>query len=280
MGTKGARAMGDAEAEDQTTGWSDLSWRFRGAIIAVGLLVIFAVGFVLAFGLAVGTGQDQYTTPQLLLTATSVTLLFWSVIVAALAFIGWGRIKDAIDEHARKAVEKQAQGIEDDFAEVRDGIRGYMHLVSGVLYGRISTVKRDDELLVEDEEYLAQAIVHLERAMERLRGRDDEIIAKNSLAFAYALADSPEYARTAKQFALDLRKDPSYSSNPAYINTYARVVASYHGYFDNSSDALREARDTLEAMLDNPSVSESEKRNARRHLTVLNRALLEDGEGE
>lgn len=256
------------------SGWR---WMLKAALAVVGILGALAAIFVVSWRLTIGATAvpENYELPQLLLTATSVALLFWSLFLAALVFIGWRRIRAVIAEQARRAVEKEAEQVEEEFERVRSDIRGKVHLIAGIIYGRLSSITTEDELRVGDEEYLSLAINHLQTSTGLLEGQEGEVLAKNSLAFAYALSESTEYGLPARDLALGLREHAVHSTHPAHLNTYARVVAAYPSYFKEPDEAIREAREVLKSMMENPDVSDREKQNARRHLTALDRALEE-----
>lgn len=286
------------ETEDRFMGWSNLSPKLRAALIAAAVFVLLALVFsvVLALAVAGGGGGTHYSTPQFLLASASVALLFWSVIIAVLIFIGWQRIRGIIAEQARERVdeeaekverkfeeelekvetrfEKGAEAVQRQFDEVRGDIRGNVHLTAGVIYGRLAIQKTENtvEIVPERRSYLPLAIGELRQALEKFEDPKSILKTKNNLAFAYALDGSAEYGPLARSFALELREDSVHGADPTFLNTYARVVAAYYRYFDAPREALTDARDALGAMIDNPNVSDGEKQNARRHLTALDRA--------
>lgn len=273
-----------ANQQNDSLGWGDLSSGLRAAIIACALLLILVLIFVVVFAFTVGGGGGTrpYNTPQFLLAATSVSLLFWSIVVAVLAFIGWRRIEEEIETQAKAAIDDEAERVRREFSEVRGDIRGNVYLTAGVIYGRLSIRKGETELDVVEPDYLRLSINQLDRALELFKDEDSIQRAKNNLAFSYALGGSAEHGPAAKRYALELREDPVSGTDPAYLNTYARVVSVYYDQFDDPRKTVKQAGAALEAMLDNPDVTTSEKANARRHLSALNRALenLRAGEAE
>jgi len=230
------------------------------AEVAVALsIVVLAVAA--AYNIAIRITPERYE-PGVLLTAASLSLFGLAFLISILALIGWRNI----NKHIEVAVEAQIKESEDDFL-------GLLRLSTGLFYGRMCRTMHEDRIDVERKDLLELALHFTRSAYHLLQDSPRKWGAINNLAFYWALDGNPVNGPEALKLAEKLREHHSFTNKPEFLNTYAKVVATYSTYLDDPQRSLREARDMLQEMLGDDAVNEYEKKNARRHLEVLNQAL-------
>src|ERR1700688_174752 len=210
--------------------------------------------------------MSDYDLPALLFSAAALAFFAISFFMVILSFIGWKEIQNKI-----KALAKSA--LRDESNELVAGIRTSV----GSLFGAIAIKKSDTEINVVNPEYLAYAIDICKSAltlMESLKEKSPNLyIAINNYLFFVALGGKAADGPMAKKYALELREMPEAIGDTDIQNTYARVVATYSEYFDSPMKAILHAKKMLDSILASETVTELDKKNARRHVAALDRAL-------
>jgi hypothetical protein len=243
---------------------SKLVWRtvwravWRTAAVGIVLAAIFIAGYVVAVnGKPSLTINIPYDRIEALLAAATLTLFFATILISMIGIFGWNEIRSLISREVERIVKKESVGS--------------IKLTTGLFYGRMSRIDEPGGSTVKDKDLLRTAIKYSREALELLEGTDGEIRAKNNLAFYLALDPDPLHATNAVELSRDLLKYAGRSKNLTVFNTYGAVVGAYPTYY--TKDEVEHARDLLQAIVDREGVDPSEKENARRHVTALNRAL-------
>jgi hypothetical protein len=174
------------------------------------------------------------------------------------AIFGWNEIRSVITREVERLVRKESVG--------------NIKLTTGLFYGRMARVDLPERIEVKDKDLLRTAIRYSREALEMLEGTENEIRAKNNLAFYLALDPDPLHATNAVELSRDVLKHASRIKSLTLFNTYGAVVAAYPAYF--TKEEVTQARDLLQTIVDREGVDPTEKENARRHVGALNRALL------
>ncbi len=239
---------------------SDQWVRIRSAaewIIAAGVILLVIV-------IAISVARENYE-PGVLLTAAALSLFILAFLVSILALFGWRELNHRIEATV------QAQ-LKDAFREYQ----GWVRLETGLFYGRICRTIHKDRIKIERQDLLELAIANTQKAFDRLQDKPAKWVAMNNLAFYMALDGDPSHGPTARDLAEQLLERHSLTSKPGFLNTYARVVATYHTYFKEPQTTVRQARDMLQALIVS-DIKKSDKENALLHLRALDKAL---GTGE
>lgn len=261
-----------AENGDAEDSWLDVELpelvpRVLAAIS--GLVVIGAVLGVAAliawWGAEVYRGSESISVPEVLLTASSLFILIFSVLVGLTAFFGWRQIEDVIERKVNSALD-----------EAGDRFRGGIKLATGVMYGRLA--RKEAKIDHEGPPPLEAAIDVTHEAHKLLveSGTDeDQIKAANNLAFYYALKGDPEYAPKAVSLAHTIRDHPDFGHDPEYIDTYCRVLCAYWEFVDEPEKwfvlALKKAR----SLTDRDDLDDRQRENAHRTLLKVRWARQE-----
>jgi len=226
--------------------------------IAAVTLIAFGLGYVVAVYSRPALSIDiRYDRVEALVAAAGLALFFATILISMAAIFGWNEIRNVITREVERLVRKESVG--------------NIKLTTGLFYGRMSRVDHPDHIEVKDKDLLRTAIKYSSDALEMLEGTENEIRAKNNLAFYLALDHDPLNATNAVTLSRELLEYASRSKNLTVFNTYGAVVAAYPAYY--TTDEVMHARDLLQAIMDREGADPMEKENARRHVAVLNRAL-------
>ena len=229
-----------------------------GGILILVTLVAFVLGYIVAIKASTSlTISVKYDQVQTLLAAATLTLFFATILISVVGVFGWNEIRNVITREVERLVKRESTG--------------NIKLTTGLFYGRMARVDHPDRIEIKDKDLLRTAIRYSGEALELLEGTENEIRAKNNLAFYFALDPDPLHATRAVELARDLLKYASRKKNMVIFNTYGAVVAAYPTHFTNAE--VTEARDLLQAVVDRDGIDRTEKENARRHVTALNRTL-------
>lgn len=187
-----------------------------------------------------------------ILVLTAITIVIAILTLASVIFFRKWYL-DKIDQ----LVKERADFI------IREDV-GRTRFFIGYVFGRLITV---------DRQYLDDALIFSRDACDELPDTSPHIdIAKNNWAFYASQKGDPADAPGAMQIGKKLRDRYSSTRDPDDATTYASIVAAYYARYDNPSEAVNDALELMEEMLRDPSISEVDKDNARRHDTRLRAA--------
>ena len=233
--------------------------------IAIGLLTLIFFG---AYSVTLqARGRDEpYDLPAMLFAAAAFALVLFSIFFVVLTLVGWKDLKEKMSNDARALVRHEYE------LAAKESL-GKLRINVGWIFGTFAQKNSDAEIVIDKPEYLLHAIEASNSALTLLVDSPEQWKAMNNLAFYSALGEDAAYGFIARDLALELRRMPEAMSQPEVRSTYARVVATYHRYFDAPREAILDAQNMINCVLTGEIATELEKRNARRHLEALGRAL-------
>lgn len=199
------------------------------------------------------------TTVTIVLSAATVALFIFAIMIAVVTIFGWREIKEYLSRHVELTMKRSY-----------DELSGRLHGFTGVIYGRLC---RGQDERIERHDFLDEAITLTRKAYQSLEGSDHRWLVMNNLAYYYALKGDRANAPYAVEMAEQLRRRYSEIGNHNFLTTYARVVAEFRDYYPEPRKKLEEIRTMLHELINSPDVPERHKVNARRHLERVGRAL-------
>lgn len=207
----------------------------------------------------VGTSRSETAnmdpnTLTVILTSAILVLTAIAIMIAilTLALVIFLR-KWFLDQIARLVKERAEYITREDVGRARFFI--------GYVFGRLIKI---------DQQYLDDALIFSREACDELPDTSPHIdAAMNNWAFYASLKGDPADAPGAMQIGKKLRDRYSSTRDRDDATTYASIVAAYYARYDNPSEAVDDALELMEEMLRDPSISEVDKGNARRHDTRL-----------
>lgn len=180
-----------------------------------------------------------------ILVLAAVTILVAIFTIASVIFLRKWYL-DKIDQ----LVEERANYI------IREDV-GRTRFFIGYVFGRLIKV---------DEQYLDDALIFSRGACDELPDTSPHIdVAMNNWAFYASQKGDPADAPGAMQIGKKLRDRYSSTQDRDDATTYASIVATYYARYDNPREAVNDALELMEEMVRDPSISEVDKGNARRH---------------
>lgn len=258
------------------TGDAPDDWKRTARIVGAGVLLVGVVllVFLASFNVILST-RDAIPTenlPSLLFAAATLGILVLSVVLALVGVAGWRGLLGYVDRKVKEQFEKEE-------SEYNARLAGN----TGVLYGRVARKEtKDDISLDEDHEgFLGEALKYTRKALRLTEDEERKTIIKNNLAFYLALEGDPGYSDRAKELADDVLRAYSETGDGEYLDTWAQVVLTYPGKFDedfeNECEAYRNAKKRLQYLVEEASgIPDDTREDARRHIRMLNRALFEE----
>jgi len=230
------------------------------AWILAGIVVFLALAT--AYNIAVSITPETYD-PGVLLTAAALALFILAFLISILALFGWRELNNRIRDTVKTQME-----------ESRKEYQGLVKLTIGLFYGRMCRIIDQDRIKVERKDLLQLALVYTRDALALLQ-EDAHLrwVATNNLTFYMALEKEPAHGPKARELAEKLLEQHSLADMPHFLNTYALVVATYSMFFEDPQKTLRQARDMLQALIKRTDIKENDRKDARRHILVLNNEL-------
>lgn len=190
------------------------------------------------------------TSAILVLTAIAIIVGILAIFAAVVAR-GW--VKNAIAKRVEESV---------NYAKLEDVGRARSFI--GYVFGRLRHV---------DLRYLDEAIKFSRDAYDELPDNSPhKDMAMNNWAFYVSLKADPADAAEAMQIGTQLRNRYPRTRDPDDVNTYASIVAAYYDRYDDPRAAVDDALELVKTMIQDDSVAEADKANARRHRDRLMKA--------
>ena len=226
-------------------------------IVAISVVVL---ALAAVYNVAISITPETYD-PGVLLTAAALSLFSLAFLVSILALFGWRELNSRI----KATVQAQLKDAHEEY-------RGWVRLTTGLFYGRICRTIDKGSIKIERMDLLELAITNTQNALVILKDTPKKWTAINNLTFYLALQAAPRNGPTAKNMAEKLLEKHSLANEPEFLNTYAKVVATYSTYFEKPQNTLRQARDMLQEII-TTDIKKSDKDNALLHLRALDKAL-------
>lgn len=237
-----------------------------GAVVGIGTLII-------VWGLSASQHPESVGLPAVLLTAASLFILIFSVLVGGAAIFGWRGLRDLTAHRVQSGIEERFEQINLDHKLQLNTTRAY-------IYQDVSYVKNQPEeiptIRVTNGKLLDQAISTLDATLRSAPDDHSKLgLIKNNLVFLLAVRADKKDGERACRLAGELKDHYLEWNDPAVLNTYARVVAVYHSEFPNPRKELSRVHENLRWILrrGNEAVTKGERKNAQRHLAEVRRAL-------
>ena len=184
-----------------------------------------------------------------ILVLTAIAIMIAIITLASVIFLR----KWILDQIARLVKERGDYATREDVGRAR--------LFIGYVFGRLTTV---------GSQFLDDAIEFSRDAYDELPDTSPHInSAMNNWAFFASQKGDPADAPEAMQIDKKLRDRYPSTRDHNNATSYASIVAAYYARYDNPSEAVNDALELMEGMLRDPSISEVDKGNARRHLDRL-----------
>lgn len=248
--------------------------RVYGALVSVILVgaVLGVAALVAWWGGGVAQSGEGISMPEVLLTAASLFILIFSVLVGLGAAFGWRGLRDLTAYRVRQEVES-------DMQDVRRDSKMHVNTTRAFIYQKRSYRKyppgREETIRVTDEKLLNEAITTLESVLDDApEGHEKVGLVANNLAFLLAVRAQEKDAKRAIGLAHDLRNRHYVEwDDHAVINTWARVIAVFHEQCELPREKLERAAADLKWVISDENCPKGEHENARRHLQEVRRAL-------
>jgi hypothetical protein len=192
----------------------------------------------------------------LLFGAASVALFLFSIIVGALAVIGWQAVERHIDHKIEEGIGEKTKKLEDE-------MKGRVYSALGHMLGEMSIERLT--LKVKDEEQLEEAIETCRAGQKFLdeAGEPAEFMGLNNLIFYSCLRGISDHGKLLK----DARRMKDSAGKHSGAGAANALITSCRAIIQFSSDReeVLGARQDLEDIL-KTSLPEKLKREARIHL--------------
>src|SRR6202035_5231424 len=234
-------------------------------VLAGVIVVLWAAAFRLIMG-AVGVGGPARPLPSfgdmanVLFGASSLALIMFSVLVGALAVVGWESLKTNVRRDVETATHGRITALENELQGRVLSIIGFM---IGALHSNSDKLEQD-----EHKDYLSEAVLYCEQGYDILKGVEGRgrHMALNNLVYYTCLYNQGTAAKREdllKQ-ARALKATGDELDAPNLLLTYCRAVLQY-GSAEERSKALKVA----EKLLLRDSLTNLQKREATFYVASL-----------
>jgi hypothetical protein len=223
-------------------------WKSPGLAVFIVLNVLGFWGF-LAFFFFSGTHESYPKVGDevgVLLSAATLVLTVLTVLLAIFAVIGYAEIRNTalrfVDDKTREVVPAMVD--EAIKKAVSTMLEARLSAVVGGIYVQLYDVINKE---LDPREMLDVAIRQNRNAMKKLDKDDPKRIqVLNNLAYSYALRkrgkrDGSEAIKYAEELARLTREE----NEPAYEETWTRIMIEFHDQLENREERLKEVRDLL-----------------------------------
>lgn len=257
--------------------------RVYGAVVSVILVgaVLGVAALVAWWGGGVAQSADGVSVPEVLLTAASLFILIFSVLVGLAAVFGWRGTKQIIKRDVQDAVDEELAEWKEELETEVDTLKEHHEASQATLFAYTRArlaLEKQDRIRVVDRVLLDGAIAKYESTLSFLLEEASHIddsplvpVIRNNLAFLLGVRGEGKDGHRAKELVERLREEYPDWSDPSVLNTYACVVSSYADEWDNPIEQICDAWEGVAYVHENEGGEEQE--NARRHASRLDRAF-------
>lgn len=192
----------------------------------------------------------------ILFGAASVALFVFSILIGALAFIGWQAVKDRIRESVEAATKQRLSHLENE-------MRGRVYSGLGYMIGEMCV--DPVSLEAKDKGRLARALPLLQEGYDLLQevGGAAEYMGLNNLVFYSCVYGDETQREYWLKSARRLRDSGEEHNSPDLLLTYCKAILRFG--LDNVGDVQR-ARALAASLAQAPSVSPQQREEARIYL--------------